>query len=187
LLVADGSLLVVPRAGHLVRRWCLRLCRWRRRGAGMRRRIGLRGWFGSAGRAGVRGSEGPEGDLEGVDHLAGAAGVDGVLGEAVDDGGEGDEDGGSVLDGRNFHAGDFGIDEEVAIVTFGLEVMVVAIIFAFECGRAATLAGWGLIVVAVVVAGEVWSGLRRGVPSLGIDSCIIFQTNHLAIVDFAKS
>jgi hypothetical protein len=135
----------------------------------------------------ARGFEGPEGDLEGVDHLAGAAGVDGVLGEAVDDGGEGDEDGGSVLDGRNFHAGDFGIDEEVAIVTFGLEVMVVAIIFAFECGRAATLAGWGLIVVAVVVAGEVWSGLRRGVPSLGIDSCIIFQTNHLAIVDFAKS
>jgi hypothetical protein len=47
---------------------------------------------------GRRGFEGLHGDLESVDHLAGAAGVDGVLGEAVDDGGEGDEDGGAVLD-----------------------------------------------------------------------------------------
>ena len=42
-----------------------------------------------------------------------ALGVDGVLGEAVDDGGDGDEDGGAVFDDRDFHAGDFGVDEEL--------------------------------------------------------------------------
>jgi hypothetical protein len=79
--------------------------------------------------------QGLQGDLEGVDHLAGAAGVDGVLGEAVDDGGEGDEDGGTVLDGGQLHAGDFGVDEDAAIAAGGvLEVVVVAVIFAFEGG-----------------------------------------------------
>jgi hypothetical protein len=112
-----------------------------------------------------RGLEGLKGDLEGVDELAGAAGVDGVLGETVDDGAEGDEDGGAILDWRQLHAGDLGIDEDAVVFAVGLlDVVVVAIIFAFECGRAATLAGWGLVVVAVVVACEVWQWLRHGVP-----------------------
>jgi hypothetical protein len=111
------------------------------------------------------GWEGLEGDLEGVDHLAGSAGVDGVLGEAVDDGGEGDEDGGAVLDGGNLHAGDLGVDEDAAVETVGvLEVVVVAIIFTFECGRAATLAGWGLVEVADVVSVEVFKWLGHGYP-----------------------
>jgi hypothetical protein len=79
--------------------------------------------------------EGLHGDLEAVDHLAGAAGVDGVLGEAVDDGGEGDEDAGAVLDCGNLHAGDFGVDEDAVIFAVGLlDVVLVAVIFAFECG-----------------------------------------------------
>jgi hypothetical protein len=44
------------------------------------------------------------------------------------------------------------------------DVVVVAVILAFECGRAATLAGWGLIVVALLVATEVWNWCRHGVP-----------------------
>jgi hypothetical protein len=63
-----------------------------------------------------RGFEGLHGDLEAVDHLAGAAGVDGVLGEAVDDGGKGDEDAGAILDGGNLHAGDFRVDEDAAVI-----------------------------------------------------------------------
>jgi hypothetical protein len=112
-----------------------------------------------------RGFEGLEGDLEAVDHLAGAAGVDGVLGEAVDDGGEGDEDGGAVLDGRNLHAGDFRVDQDAAVAAVGvLDVVVVAVIFAFEGGRAATLAAWSLVVMALLVASEVWNWCRHGVP-----------------------
>jgi hypothetical protein len=111
---------------------------------------------------------GAGGDREAVDHLSGAAGVDGVLGEAVDDGGEGDEDGGAVLDEGKLHAGDLGVDEDAVLAMFGLEVMVVAIVFTSECGRAATLAAGGLVVVAVVVAAEVWNRLRHGVPSLGM-------------------
>jgi hypothetical protein len=81
-----------------------------------------------------------------------AAGVDGVFGEAVDDGGDGDEDGGAVLDDRDFHAGDFGIDEDTALVAGGvLEVVVIAVIFTSHCGRAATLAAGGLVEVALVV------------------------------------
>jgi hypothetical protein len=131
------------------------------------------------GRKRRRGREGLEGDLEAVDHLAGAAGVDGILGEAVDDGGEGDEDGGAVLDGRDFHAGDLGVDEDAAVEAVGvLEVVVVAIIFTFECGRAATLAGWGLVEVAYVVAVEVFEWFGHGSPP-GYRLCMIFQTNHL--------
>jgi len=109
--------------------------------------------------------EGLEGDLEAVDHLAGAARVDGVLGEAVDDGGEGDEDGGAVLDWGDLHAGDLGVDEDAVVFAVGvLDVVEIAVIFAFECGRAATLAARGLVEVALVVAVEVWNGFRHGVP-----------------------
>jgi hypothetical protein len=113
----------------------------------------------------ARGFEGSHGDLEAVDHLAGALGVDGVFGQAVDDGGEGEEDAGSVLDDGDFHAGDFGVDEDAAVVTgiFPDEV-VVAVIFTFERGRAAALAGWGLVVVAVVFAVDVWQWFRHGAP-----------------------
>jgi hypothetical protein len=100
---------------------------------------------------GARGLEGSHGGLEGVDHLAGAAGVDGVGPEAVDDGGEGDEDGGAVLDGRQLHAGDFGVDERAMAAVGVLDVVVVAVILAFEGGRAAALAGWRLVVVALLV------------------------------------
>jgi hypothetical protein len=105
------------------------------------------------------------GNLEAVDHLAGAAGVDGVPGEAVDDGGKGDEDAGAILGGGKLHAGDLGVDQDAAVIAVGvLDVVVVAVIFAFECGRAAALAGWGLVVVALLVATEVWNWLRHGVP-----------------------
>jgi hypothetical protein len=109
-----------------------------------------------------------ESDLESVDHLAGAAGVDGVLGEAVDDGSEGDEDAGAVLDGRKLHAGDLGIDEDAVGAGGVLDVVVVAIIFAFEGGRAATLAGWSLVMVALLVAAEVWNWCRHVGYPLGI-------------------
>jgi len=132
--------------------------------------------------------EGLHGDLESVDHLAGAAGVDGVLCEAVDDGGEGDEDAGAVLDGGNIHAGDLGVDEDAAAVAGGVpDVVVVAIIFTFECGRAATLAGWSLVMVTLLVAAEVWHWCRHGVPPLGIDWCMIFQTNQLRTSQFSRS
>jgi hypothetical protein len=122
--------------------------------------IGRWGWYGA---------QGLEGDLEAVDHLAGAAGVDGVLGEAVDHSGEGNEDGGAVLDGWDFHAGNFGVDEDAVLVAFGvLDVMVVAVIFAFECGRSALLAAGGLVEVALMVAVEVFEWCRHGVPPLGI-------------------
>jgi len=115
-------------------------------------------------RCGRHGREGLDGDLEGVDDLAGAAGVDGVLGEAVDDGGKGDKDGGAVLDGGQFHAGDFGVDEDAAVVAgVLLDLVVVAIILTFECGRAAALAGWGLVMVAGLVSVEVWNGFRHGI------------------------
>jgi hypothetical protein len=48
-------------------------------------------------------------------------------------------------------------------------VVVVAVIFAFECGRAATLAGWSLVVVALVVAVEIFNWLWHGATPLGID------------------
>jgi hypothetical protein len=116
--------------------------------------------------------EGLEGHLEGVDELAGAAGVDGVLAEAVDDGGEGDEDAGAVFDRRQVHAGELGVDEEAAVGAGGLlDQVVVAIIFAFEGGRAATLAGWSLVVVAGLVATEIWNWLWHGVPPLGYRNC----------------
>jgi hypothetical protein len=143
-----------------------------------------RWWRGGGLRVGCgRGLEGLKGDLEGVDELTGAAGVDGVLGEAVDDGGEGDEDGGAILDWRQLHAGELGIDEDTVVFAVGLlDVVVVAIIFAFECGRAAALAGWSLVVVAVVVACEVWQWLRHGYPP-GYRFCMIFQTNHLRAIE----
>jgi len=134
----------------------------------------------------ARGFQGAEGDLEGVDHVAGAAGVNGVLGQAVDDRGQGDEDADAVFDDRDIHACDFGIDEN-AVAAFGVfEVVMVAIIFAFECRRAAALAGWGLVVVAVVVAADVWNRIRHGAPWV-CDFCMIFQTNHLPDGDFAGS
>jgi hypothetical protein len=140
------------------------------------------GCGGGAGALAGRRFEGSHGDLQAVDHLAGAAGVDGVLGETVDDGGEGDEDAGAVLDGRNLQAGDFRVDEDAALLAayFG-DVVVVAVVFAFDRGRTATGAGWGLVVVALVVAIGVWKWCRHGVP-LGIDSCMIFQTNHLPVL-----
>ena len=138
---------------------------------GCRLWCGAGGWLGFGVRFGCgpglrslggHGREGLEGDLEAVDHLAGAAGVDGVLGEAVDDGGEGDEDAGAVLDWGNLHAGDLGIDEDAAVIAVGvLDVVVIAVIFAFECGRAAALAAWGLVVVALLVATEVWNWCRH--------------------------
>jgi hypothetical protein len=83
----------------------------------------------------------------------------------VDDRGEGDEDAGAVLDGGKFHAGDLGIDEDAAVAAVGLlDMVVVAVIFAFERGRAATLAGWSLIVVALVVAIDVWNWFRHRYP-----------------------
>jgi len=132
-------------------------------------------WLGCGdglGRWGVRfdrrghacGLEGLEGYLEGVDHLAGAAGVDSVFGEALDEGGEGEEDGGAVLDGGQLHAGDLGVDEDALLAAFGvLEMVVIAVVLAFEGGRAATLAGWGLVVVAGLVASEVWNWRRHSV------------------------
>jgi len=139
----------------------------------------LRGGFGYR-------SEGLECYLEAVDHLAGAASVDGVLGEAMDDGGEGDEDGGAVLDWRNLHAGDLGVDEDAVLAAPGVfDVVVVAVIFAFECGRAATLAAWGLIVVALLVAAEVWNWCRHGVPPWVSILRMIFQINHLPSIEFA--
>ena len=114
---------------------------------------------------GWRGREGLHGDLKAVDHLSGAARVDGVLGEAVDDGGQGDEDGGAILDGRDFHAGDFRVDEDTALVALGvLEVVVIAVVFAFERGRAAALSAGGLVEVALVVEVEVFERCRHGVP-----------------------
>jgi len=128
----------------------------------------------------ARGFEGTESDLEAIDHLAGAAGVDGVRAEAVDDGGESDEDAGAVLDDGQLHAGDLGIDEDAAVAAGGLlDVMVVAVIFAFERGRTAALAGWSLIVVALVVAVDVWNWLWHGVPPRVSDFRMIVQTNHL--------
>jgi hypothetical protein len=127
----------------------------------------------------ARGFEGLEGDLEGVDKLAGAAGVDGVGGDACDNGGEGDEDAGAVLDQGKFHAGDLGVDEDTAVVAVGvLNVVVVAVILAFERGRAATLAAGSLIVVALVVAIDVWNWFRHMYPLVSI-WCMINQTNHL--------
>jgi len=132
--------------------------------------------------------EGLKRDLEGVDHLAGAAGVDGVLGEAVDDGGEGEEDGGAVLNGWQLHAGDFGVDEDAPLGALGVfEVVVIAVVLAFESGRAATLAGRGLVVVALLVSCEVWKWCRHKGTPLGIDLRMIFQTNQLAISGFARS
>ena len=43
-------------------------------------------------------------------------------------------------------------------------MVVVAIIFAFEGERAAALAGWSLVAVALMVATEVWNWCRHGVP-----------------------
>jgi hypothetical protein len=141
------------------------------------------------GRGGWHWLEGLECDLEGVDHLAGAAGVDGVFGEPVDDGGEGDEDGGAVLDGGQLHAGDFGVDEDAPLGAFGVfDVVVIAVVLAFDGGRAATLAGWGLVVMAGLIAAEVWNWLRhRCTPPRGIDCCMTFQTNQLADSRFARS
>ena len=105
------------------------------------------------------------GDLKAIDHLAGAAGVDGIVGEAMNDCCQGDEDGGAVFDDRNFHAGDFRVDEEGAVAAGSvLDDVVVAIILAFECGRSAALAGWGLVVVALLIAAWVWNWCRHGVP-----------------------
>ena len=147
---------------------------------------------GSAALAGRR-FESSHGNLEAVDHLAGAACIDGIVGEAMDDRGQGYEDGGAVFDDWNFHAGDLGIDEHAPIVSVGvLDVVVIAVIFAFECGRAAALAGWGLVVVALLVAIEVWNWCRHGVPPgyrfvhdppnkplTGASDCMILKTNEI--------
>jgi hypothetical protein len=55
-----------------------------------------------------------------------------------------------------------GVDEDaVVLLVVGLDQVVVAVIFAFECGRAATLAAWSLIVEALVVATEVRNWFRH--------------------------
>ena len=151
----------------------------RRMQGGLRRLVGFRLWC-AIGRAACRGRrlesaaagaglEGLKGDLEGVDDLAGAAGVDGVFTEAMDDGGEGDEDGGAVLDGGQVHAGDFGVDEDTPLAALNvLEVVVIAVVLAFHRRRAATLAAWGLVVVALLIATEVWNWRRhRCIPPRG--------------------
>src|ERR1035437_8835781 len=89
-------------------------------------------------------------------------------------------------DWGNLHAGDLGVDEDAAVAGGVLDAVVVAIIFAFECGRAAALAGWGLVMVASLVATEVWNWCRHGVPPLGIEWCMIFQTNHLPAIETAR-
>src|ERR1035437_6718001 len=43
-----------------------------------------------------------------------------------------------------------------------------------------------MVVVAGLVAVEVWNWLRHGVPPRGIDSCIIFQTNHFPATQICK-
>src|ERR1035437_6094359 len=68
----------------------------------------------------------------------------------------------------------------MVLAVVGLDQVVVAVIFAFHGGRAAALAAWGLVVVADLVATEVWNGCRHGVPPWVSVSCMIFQTNHLA-------
>ena len=45
-----------------------------------------------------------------------------------------------------------------------LEVMVIAVVLVFEGGRAATLTGWGLVVMALLVSCEVWKWCRHSVP-----------------------
>ena len=55
-----------------------------------------------------------------------------------------------------------------------------AIVFAIEGGQGASLAGWSLVVIALVVASDVWKWFRHVRTPLGIDFCMIFQTNHLA-------
>jgi len=140
------------------------------------------------GRCGGRfGWEGAEHGVEGVDHLAGAGGVDGVLGEAVEDGGESGEDGGAVLDDGDLHAGDFGVDEEAALVAPGvLEVVVKAVILAFEGGRAAAVAGGRVDVMALEIGFNVWNGEWHGSPLGVCDFRMIFQTNHLPVLRVCK-
>jgi hypothetical protein len=76
----------------------------------------------------------------------------------VNDGGEGDEDGGAVLDDGDLHACDFGVDEEAV---FGvLDVVVVAVILAFEGGRAAAVSGGRVDVVALEIGLDVGNGER---------------------------
>ena len=60
---------------------------------------------------------------------------------------------------------DFRVDEDAAIFSVGVtDVVAVAVILAFECRRAPTLAGWSVIVVALLVATWVWNWCRHGVP-----------------------
>ena len=95
--------------------------------------------------------------MEAVDHLAGARGVDGVFAEAVDDGGEGVEDGDAVFQDGDLDAGDFGVDED-AVAVLAPEEVVVAVILAFHGGRAATLAGGSLDVMALKIGFDVGNG-----------------------------
>ena len=67
-------------------------------------------------------------DLEAIDHLAGAASVDGIVGEAMNNCGQSDEDGGAFFDDRNLHASDIGVDEDAVILAIGvLNVVVIAV------------------------------------------------------------
>jgi hypothetical protein len=113
--------------------------------------------FGGAGRVdgfdGLGFGQGGEGDLEAVEEEAGAFGVDGVAGDAVEDVAEGELDGGAVFE--------VGEDEGGLVLAAGWEVLdgaaggvvVVAEIFMFEGGRAAAEAGGEDMAAAHALAG----------------------------------
>ena len=126
------------------------------------------GGFGIAGLAG----EVEAGDLEAVEEEAGAFGVDGVLGEALEDLADGDLDGGAVFGVRE---GEGGLAAAAGAGVGGGRaggVVVVAEFFAAE-GGAAALAAVGVDVAAAEAFGGVgfghlvWGppGLRFGVKS----------------------
>jgi hypothetical protein len=114
------------------------------------------GIFGGAGAAEV-----VAGDLEAVEEQPGALGVDGVAGDASDDLGERELDGGGVVEAveaRELKAG-LGLAAAVDRLASAVEVVVVAEVLSAEGGRAAAAA------VGEDVAAEV--GLALGQRSLG--------------------
>ncbi len=126
-----------------------------------KRRTPLRmtGFRCGCGLGGRLGWEGVEQRQEAVDHLAGAFGVDGVLAEAVDDGGDGGEDGGSILEDGELQAGDLRVDEDAALGAVGvLEVMVITVVLAAHGGRAAAIAGGSVDVMTLEIGFDVRHG-----------------------------
>jgi len=94
--------------------------------------------------------------LDGIEEQTCSLGVEGVEGDAAGDFGEGELDGGSVVERRQGEAGGFGVDEDAAGAVFG--VVEVAEVFSLERGRAATHAR----VVAVGALHGRWFGRRFG-------------------------